>query len=307
MNFSHFDLNLLKALDVLLEEKNVTRAGERLFITQQAASSALNRLRSHFDDELLVRVGRKLELTPLARSLAVPVHEALYAARMAIETRPDFDPLREVREFSVAMSDYSIAIFLPRIIRKLAVAAPGFRVNVRPFNKESFNLIDSGRIDYCITANDWRLYGERRSSSDIQSRILFTDDFVCVADKDLLPGRESLDLETYVGLAHNSVFFGEGIATLVERAWKQADLDIDVVLTVPTFSALITVLPGTRMIATTQRKLANALAPPLGLQILECPLGMPPLEQNIFWHRRSANDPANKFFVQSIVEAGATM
>lgn len=307
MNFSHFDLNLLKALDVLLNEKNVTKAGERLFITQQAASSALNRLRTHFGDELLIRVGRKLELTPLARSLVTPVREALHAARMAIETRSTFDPRHETRVFSVAMSDYSVAVFLPKIIGRLTVAAPGFRVNVRPFNKESLNLVDSGRLDYCITANDWRLYGERRPKSDMQSLALFYDDFVCVADAGLLQEHETLDLATYVGLAHNSVYFGEGIATLVERAWKQNDLDIDVVLTVPTFSALISVLPGTKMIATTQRKLANSLAPSLGLKILECPMDIAPLEQNIFWHGRSTSDPAHAFFVNAIVEAASTL
>lgn len=307
MNFSHFDLNLLKALDALLDEKNVTRAGKRLFITQQAASGALNRLRLHFEDELLVRVGRKFELTPLARSLVEPVRDALHAVRMAIETRAEFDPLRETRVFSVAMSDYSIAAFLPRIIRKLSVAAPGFKVDVRPFNKESFNLIESGRLDYCITANDWRLYGERRTIGDMQSRMLFTDDFVCVADEALLPGRDTLDMETYEALGHNSVYFGEGIATLVERAWKQNDLDIRVVLTVPTFSALITVLPGTRMVATTQRKLAHSLAPNLGLKIFECPFDIAPLEENIFWHSRNTNDAASRFFRKSIVDAAAAI
>ena len=84
MNLSSFDLNLLRALDALLAEKNVTRAAERLFVTQQATSGALHRLRDHFGDELLTKVGRRLELTPLARSLVIPVRETLLAAQSAL-------------------------------------------------------------------------------------------------------------------------------------------------------------------------------------------------------------------------------
>jgi len=86
MQLSHFDLNLLRSLDALLAERNVTRASERLFVTQQAMSGALRRLREHFENELLVRVGRQMELTPLARSLAHPVREALLKVESALNT-----------------------------------------------------------------------------------------------------------------------------------------------------------------------------------------------------------------------------
>ncbi len=92
MQFSHFDLNLLRSLDALLAERNVTRASERLFVTQQAMSGALRRLREHFENELLVRVGRQMELTPLARSLALPVRDALLKVETAVNTQPSFDP-----------------------------------------------------------------------------------------------------------------------------------------------------------------------------------------------------------------------
>ena len=87
MDLSKFDLNLLRGLDVLLEERNVTRAAERLFITQQAASGTLQRLRRHFDDELLTRVGRHLEPTPLARSLVTPVRGQAERRAVCVERR----------------------------------------------------------------------------------------------------------------------------------------------------------------------------------------------------------------------------
>jgi hypothetical protein len=112
MQFSHFDLNLLRSLDALLAERNVTRASERLFVTQQAMSGALRRLREHFENELLVRVGRQMELTPLARSLALPVREALLKAETALNTQPSFDPVTAKGTVRVAMSDYT-SLVLP--------------------------------------------------------------------------------------------------------------------------------------------------------------------------------------------------
>ena len=91
MHLNRFDLNLLVALDALLTERNVTRAAERVFIAQPAMSRALARLRRHFDDPLLVRVGRELRLTPVAEALVEPVRAALY-----------FPWLGEFREFTAA-------------------------------------------------------------------------------------------------------------------------------------------------------------------------------------------------------------
>src|ERR1700757_4799238 len=107
MQIRRFDLNLLPSLDALLAHQNVTRAAEQLFVMQQAMSGALSRLRAHFEDELLIRVGRHLELTPLAKSLVRPVREALLASQAALDTRPSFDPATARRPCRIAMSDYA--------------------------------------------------------------------------------------------------------------------------------------------------------------------------------------------------------
>ncbi|GLI97365.1 LysR family transcriptional regulator [Sphingobium sp. BS19] len=90
MNFNNFDLNLLRSLDALIRERNVTRASEKLHVTQQAMSGALRRLRGHFEDDLLVRVGRSMELTPLARALRDPVREALLTRLIHETAAPRF-------------------------------------------------------------------------------------------------------------------------------------------------------------------------------------------------------------------------
>ena len=295
MDLSRFDLNLLRSLDALLAERNVTRAAARLFVTQQAASGSLQRLRSHFDDELLTRVGRHLEPTPLARSLMLPVREALLAAQAALDTRPKFDPGTADAVCRIAMSDYGLFVLLPRFLRRLSAEAPAMKCHVEALTSSSFDRVEMGDLDFCMTANDWRLYGHKRFGRQIRTEAMFRDDFVCVVDERFVEVDVAMTLESYRTHRHNSVAFGNGIATIVQRAWEASGLEFEVAVTVPTFSALILMLPGTSLVATAQRKLAVSLAPALGLVTAECPLEIPLLDEDIFWHERNETDPRHVF------------
>ena len=304
MDLSRFDLNLLRALDVLLAEHNVTRAASRLFVTQQAASGALQRLRNHFDDELLTRVGRHFELTPLARSLVLPVREVLLAAQTALDVRPMFDPPTARATCRIAMTDYCLLVLLPRFLRLLSAVAPGVKCMVEPVTEDSFERLEMGDLDFCVTANDWRLYGNRKPGPRIRSENMFQDDFVCVMDDAFTKIGKGLTLKDYQQRQHNAVAFGHGIATIVEKAWTESGLDIDVVVTAPSFSALILMLPGTPIVATAQRRLAISLAPALGLRVAECPLAIPRLQEILMWHERSEPDPKH-VFLRSVLQSAA--
>src|SRR3954452_12391854 len=104
------DANLLLALHALLEERNLTHAGERMTMSQPAMSGALTRLRKHFDDELLVRVGRGFELTPLAEQLKPSVAQAVEAAEALLGNQRDFEPASSSRLFTVSMSEYAMTV-----------------------------------------------------------------------------------------------------------------------------------------------------------------------------------------------------
>lgn len=305
----NFDLNLLKALDALLAERNVTRAASRLFVTQQAVSGMLQRLRAHFDDELLIRVGRHFELTPLASSLVVPVRETLLAARAALNVRPMFDPGTASGTYRIAMTDYALSVLMSRFLQILASSAPGIKCIVEPLAKNSFERVEMGDLDFCIAANhnDWRIYGDYRPSSHIRSQCLFGDDFVCVFDGGHAPAGPTMTIEDYTRARHNSVAFGHGIVTIVENAWNTSGFDFDVRIAAPSFSALILMLPGTPFVATVMRRLANLLAPPLGLSIVECPLAVPALQENLTWHERNDHDPKHVYIRSLLGAAAATL
>ena len=309
LKLSQFDLNLLLALDALLTERHVTRAAAKLFVTQQAASSALQRLREHFGDPLLVRHSRNLELTPQAEALVEPVRNALLAAQAALDAKPVFDPATATGTIRIAMSDYGVFVVMPVLMRELARRAPGLHCQLGALPQDGFGPLELGNLDFMLSARDLKLYGEHRPTLQIKSKKVFWDDFVCVADPDFVDLGGGLSKADYRKARHNAVSLGPGIKTLVEWGWSAASLDLNVVAVAPSFSAQIFMLPGTPIIATAQRRLAESLAPRLNLQIVECPLALPKLQERLMWHTRSDQSPAMiwvlKLFDEIARELGA--
>jgi len=117
MNFHKLDLNLLVALDTLLEERSVSRAADRLNLSQSALSSSLSRLREYFGDELLIAVGRRMEPTALALSLAPSVRDILHRIQVTIQTRPTFEPATAQRRFRIMTSDTPVSDLDERVRR----------------------------------------------------------------------------------------------------------------------------------------------------------------------------------------------
>ena len=128
MNLNEFDLNLLVALDALLRERSVTRAGACLHLSQSAMSGSLARLRDLLGDELLVPVGRRMVLTPVAEQLARPLRQALLDIRSALSTKPEFEPATAERHISIGASDYTSIILLGDVLRQAKSEAPNVTV-----------------------------------------------------------------------------------------------------------------------------------------------------------------------------------
>lgn len=300
MNLRRFDLNLLRALDALLAERNVTRAAERLFVTQQAMSGSLGRLREYFDDELLLRVGRNLELTTLGSALVKPVREALWTVEAALQTTPHFDPKVTQAEFRIAMSDYASFAVLPSLLRYFSEHAPGITCVVEPIDNVSVRKLEYGDLDFCLAPAHWDLISEKRLSPEIDSCLLFEEDFVCVADPANVDVGDELTLEQYTRLNHNVLGLGNGTESLVERTWRLKGIKPRIVARAPSFAALIFMIPRTNITTTAHRRLAEALAPALDLRVVECPLEIPLLREDLAWHSRNAPDPLHTYLRETI-------
>ena len=150
MRFYGLDLNLLVVLDALLVEQNITRAGERLFLSQPATSAALARLREYFQDELLVQNGRKMVRTPKGEALSQPIRDLLIQMRSTLDNRHQFDPAQAQRKFVLMASDYISTVLLPQVSRRLNELAPHASLEMIPPNDNPREMIERGHVDLLV-------------------------------------------------------------------------------------------------------------------------------------------------------------
>ncbi len=306
MNLSTFDLNLIRALDALLTETNVTRAARQLHVTQQAMSGSLRRLRQHFADELLIAVGRRLELTPLGLALREPVRQLMLHFGQTLEITPSYDPKTSTRHFRIALSDYAGIVFLPAFMPLLARQAPHTVCEFRPIDDSVFFDLEQGNLDFCLLPDNWRLY-QSTQPAGLRSLRLFDDDFVCVVANDHPDVGETLSLADYSAMAHTAVQFSGGVRSIVEDAWVKAGLDVAVAASATSFVSLLFMIPGTRLVATAQRKLVNAFGAMLPIRSLACPIDIELLHEDLSWHSRHELDPAHKYIRSLFAEAAEVL
>jgi LysR family transcriptional regulator, nod-box dependent transcriptional activator len=307
MHFRNFDLNLLVALDALLTERNVTRAAERLFVSQPAMSNALQRIRDQFKDQILVREGREMMPTPLAQSLIAPVREMLLQSARLLEADYDFHPREAKRTFRILMSDYCATVLMGPLVKILYNEAPGLRCEALPLTGRTIAALLGGEADMCITAQDLRLLDPEADAALFGHVTLFEDEFVCAVDAAHPDVGEALDLETFLRLPHAVMRFGESALSLEEQTLKRLDLDFPITAVAPTFSSLPMLLSGTPLIITIQRKLLNRLSAAVPMRAFTPPIAIPRLVETLYWHHRSEHDKAHAWLREAIGRAASML
>jgi LysR family transcriptional regulator, nod-box dependent transcriptional activator len=295
----HFNYDLLPALGALLTERSVTKAAEQLCISQPAMSGALQRLRDHFDDPLLVRVGREMELTPRAQALTGPVRELLLRTRLLLETGPEFDPANSQRRFVIALSDYAATNLLPAVSARLMREAPGVTLAAEPLLSPVYEHLDAGDLDLVVTAEDPRL-DHNATTSHFLRQTLFTDRFVCVVAVENSRVGEVLSLAEYKALPHAVVRFGRGMNTIEADALQRLGMHVRVAMTTSSFTNLLFLIPGTDLICVVQERLARRFQPILPIRVLDPPLAIPDLMETLVWHPRADSDPGHAWLRELI-------
>src|ERR1700743_610252 len=193
MRYHKLDLNLLVVLDKLLSLGNVSQTAQLLHMTQPAISMSLARLRAHFEDELLVQVGRKMVPTPFAESLRDKVHEALSELEQIAMNRSGFDPATVDRPFTIVASDYVYQVFLTEALRGLHAEAPNVVVSTLPTTEQAAEILKQGQADLLVVP-------ERRLAPEHPSEEFFSDRFVCVVWTGNTQIKKKLTLEQYLAL-----------------------------------------------------------------------------------------------------------
>jgi DNA-binding transcriptional LysR family regulator len=295
------DLNLLVTLGALLEERNLTRAGEKINMSQPTMSGALARLRLHFGDELLVRSGRQYVLTPAAERLLPAVQEALRQVERTLDVAPEFDAETSERQFSLALSDYAVTVLIEPLLRRVHELAPGVGLELSPIPPD-MQESDRGLLqhDLLIGPLGFRFLG--------RSEVVFRDRFVCIADPANPRLRDGwLSLADLGELPHAAATFGHAMLNPAERALEELGVRRNVQVSTVGWLSLPFVVAGTDLVAVVPERLARRVAAAAGVVVAEPPFGRVELVEAAWWHPMRAADPALAWLRAVLTKAAASL
>jgi DNA-binding transcriptional LysR family regulator len=306
MHFCRFDLNLLVALDALLHEKSVTRAAERVFVSQPAMSLALGKLRDYFDDALLVRVGRDYELSARGLALVEPVREMLLRAQAVLGTQSVFDASNTQRRFSIIVPDFIATGLVPRLLQRLVERAPGIKLQLENWSAVAPAQVVNGDVDLLVSLDNPHILGLEKFPESLCRAPLQAQRWVCAVASDNPAVAGELTREQFLSMPHICLRVPGDRMPVDEAVRKRLDAQLDVRVATDSVLQIPFLVPGTRLIAVMPEMLAWQLAGCLDIRVVELPEGLVPLRRvEMFWHRRNEPDPAHAWMRSLFQDAAA--
>ena len=297
MNISKIDLNLLVYLDVLLRERNVTRAAEELGISQPAMSNSLRRLRSLFDDPVLVRTSDGMTPTDRALELQPLVRNVLAAAELAVLPKTVFDPSESERIFRIMASDYTEATLLPKLLQRLSVEAPSVRLDIMTPSDVSFHDVERGKVDLVINRFD-------TLPQSFHQIHLWDDSFSCVLRADN-PVIKDWNLESYLAAKHvwvskTGMGVGVGMSTddvqrlgWVDEALAKMDAKRVITLFTRHYQVALLLAEHNDLVVTIPTLAANSIQKNPQVAVLQPPFEIPRMRLKMVWSPLLQHDPGH--------------
>jgi DNA-binding transcriptional LysR family regulator len=287
MNWGAFDLNLLIVFDAVMQERNVTRAGGKIGLSQPAVSHALGRLRHMLKDELFIRTPDGMVPTPRAEQLAAPLRQALSDMQLALEPET-FVAQEASRRFVVALNNYAAVVLAPAIVAAVTGAGPGIRLDLRPSGTRDMPaLLDRGELDLAIGSFDD--VGERFARA-----ALHEDSFIVAMRHDHPAAPHELTEEALAELPHFEISSTSDDSSFVDRWLGARGLTRNVMHRAPLLSAAA-VLAGSDMVAVLSLRLAEAFARTHAISTRALPFASPRIRTGMLWHRRFDAQPAHRW------------
>lgn len=301
MRLKGLDLNLLVALNILLEERSVSRAAERLHLSQPAASAALGRLRSYFNDELLVLHGKRMIPTSYAQSLAPEVRRILGQVDAMISMSAGFEPERSERVFRLMASDYISTVLVIPVAAQLAQVAPGIKLDIRLPDDAIQTEFERGEIDLSFLPEQFLAPGH-------PAECVFEEPHVVVGWNNNPVFEGTLSEKEFFAAPHVAVRIGPARErTFTERRLKALGVERKVDLEVPNFSMVPWGLLGTRRLAVMQRRLAEAFQSFMPLTLAPLPFEFPPMRLMVQYHNARATDLGLKWLMEQFLAGAASI
>ncbi|MBZ0129152.1 MAG: LysR family transcriptional regulator [Rhodobacteraceae bacterium] len=300
MRFKRLDLNLLVALDHMLELRSVSAAADKMFMSQSAMSNALTRIRTYFDDPLLVQVGRQMNLTPRAEVLRPAIRDILVRIEATIDTELEFHPDQSTRVFNIVLSDYTMRVLMPHVLAVGEAQDATVRFNLIPQTDAPYTLLEKGEVDLLVTPEPF-------TSRDHPSSLLFEDEYVVVACKNGPYGKAVLDLAAFEAASHVVMVPPNNAGAIEYGFLESAGIKRKADVRTFSFSNLPYLVAGTSRVATVHKRLAELVAGKNDLDIHPLPFEAQPLQQMIQWHAYRDLDPGISWLRSTFEMAAARM
>jgi len=293
------DLNLLVVFAVFAEERNVSRAAERLLLSQPAVSRALQRLRDMFHDDLFVRTAQGYELTPQGQRVLQEL-EVMLPTLDRLLSGSSFDPAIEQASFRLAVTDNAAAVLVPVLCREILPSAKKVRFDFVAWHKGSFDEVTRGSVDLAFSASSVE------APPPLQSQTIYEEEFVCVVDAKS-PFRKALTLTQYMKAEHISISILGGIQVAPDKPLAARGYKRQVAIHVPYFEAAIRSARGTNLIATVPRKFVAGMGHNSTIKILKPPPEIAGFRYVMTWHPRLNTDAAHSWLRATIRQIGANV
>ncbi|QYK12008.1 LysR family transcriptional regulator [Shewanella rhizosphaerae] len=290
MRLQNVDLNLFVVFDAIYTERNLTRAAERLCITQPAVSNALSRLRTSLNDPLFIRTPKAMMPTPVAENMIGQVREALKLLSSSMHLGDSFDPLLAEHHFQLGMFDVTEETMLPSLLAALQVHAPRLSISSYPVSREEMlKEFVSGRLDLAIDA-------PIVTHPDLYHHPLVTVPYVCLVRKEHPEVGDTLSLEQYLALSHVHVSSRRQGVGYVDAALNRLGKHRNIQVRTKHHQAAPKLVAETNLATTVPESLAKNT----DLKVLKLPFEVEPIEWHLYWHRSADQDNANRWLREFI-------
>lgn len=290
---NRFDLNTLVALKVLLDERHVTRAAEKLSLTQSAVSRILAKLRQDFNDPLLVKSGKHLSLTPNAERLYLPLSKILEQIT-GLLLPESFDPLTAKGSIRIATNDYGTHALLPRLIPLLNEAAPGIQVTALDSRSNLMDELEDNKVDLILG-------GDTAPSPNIYQRIVASDGFQGLVRKGH-PYEEGMTLEQYLSLNHIMISPKGTGPSEVDELLKKMGQERNVAVRMPHFFPALEIIANTDFMILLPEHFVRRYVDTQKFTAIAPPFEVPSFDVSMFWHARMHHEPLHSWFRKFVYE-----
>ena len=293
-NLRQLDLNLLVALDVLITEASVTRAAEKLNMSQSAMSHSLKRLRTILQDDILIRTSREMEVTAYARQISDRVRQILSEIQSTFLEKEVFDPSTAKETFRIAASDYVESTIGTYLLQQLNTQAPGIRIRISNLDKATvMNALDNNLIDVVIDAElplkSWHL-----------EQNLYREEFVCVVKDDFTT---ELSVSDYIKRSHILVSMRDDFQGAYDEILEKQQESRQVIWSTTHFMSVPLLLANSDCVALLPNRMAQQCAKAMNLKLFPPPIAIEGFAISLAWHQRNTNNSRHQWLRQQIVDA----